>query len=128
MAKAGGLHVVADASPGDAELVKSLGVDEVVARGDGVSAAIRAVAPKGVDGLIDSAAVNALVLPAITDGGGVAVIRGWEGPTERGITLHAIRSARSFVVPDFRAKRPALVSRSGDSLKIASQCGEELVG
>jgi NADPH:quinone reductase len=31
-------------------------------------------------------------LPAIADGGAMAVILGWDGPTERHITLHKISS------------------------------------
>jgi len=36
--------------------------------------------------------LNSLALPAIADGGALAVIRGWDGPTERHITLHKISS------------------------------------
>jgi NADPH:quinone reductase len=48
------------------------------------------VVPNGVDGVIDGAMLHEHVLPAVRDGGGIAVIRGWEGPTERDITLHPI--------------------------------------
>jgi len=37
LARADGLHVIADASPNDAELVGQLGAEVVVARGDGVA-------------------------------------------------------------------------------------------
>lgn len=90
LAKADGLHVVADASPADEALVRSLGADIVVPRGDDVATNVRAVVPGGVAGLVDGAVQDNLVLPAITDGGGLAVIRGWDGPTERGITIHKI--------------------------------------
>jgi NADPH:quinone reductase-like Zn-dependent oxidoreductase len=56
LARADGLRVVADAAPADEGLVRSLGADMVVARGDGIAAAIRAVVPSGVDGLFDGAA------------------------------------------------------------------------
>jgi NADPH:quinone reductase len=92
LARADGLRVIADASQADEALIRSLGADIVVARGDDVPAAIRAVVPNGVDGLIDGAAQVHLALPAIRDGGGLAVIRGWDGPTERGIVLHKISS------------------------------------
>jgi NADPH:quinone reductase-like Zn-dependent oxidoreductase len=88
LAKAEGLRVIADASPADADLVRSLGADVVVPRGDDVAAAIRAEVPDGVDGLADGAVLDAAVLPAIRDGGGLAVVRRWRGPTERGIALH----------------------------------------
>jgi NADPH2:quinone reductase len=59
-----------------------------VRRGDDVADRIRAVVPGGVDGLADGAVLDAKVLPAIRDGGGLAVVRGWNGPSERGITIH----------------------------------------
>src|ERR1700689_2885183 len=91
LAKADGLRVIADASEADEALVRSLGADVVVRRGDDVAAHIRQVAPDGVDGLADGALLDAKVLGAIADGGGLAVVRGWGGPTERGIVLHSTR-------------------------------------
>ncbi len=88
LAKADGLRVLADASPADKDLVTALGADEVVARGDDVAERFRALAPAGVDGLLDGAVLDELVLPAIRDGGGLSVIRGWAGPVDRGIQLH----------------------------------------
>ena len=58
LAKADGLRVVADASPADEELVRTLGADTVVARGDDVAARFRDVVP-GVDGLADGALIGA---------------------------------------------------------------------
>jgi NADPH:quinone reductase-like Zn-dependent oxidoreductase len=90
LAKADGLVVVADASQADEALVRGFGADEVVHRGDDVASRIRAVAPAGVDGVVDGALLHERVLPAVRDGGGIAVVRGWEGPSERGITIHPI--------------------------------------
>ncbi len=53
LAKADGLRVIADASEADVELVRSLGADEVVRRGDDIADTIRALVPGGVDGLAD---------------------------------------------------------------------------
>jgi NADPH2:quinone reductase len=89
LAKADGLRVIADASEADEELVRSLGADIVVRRGPDVAANIRAVAPDGVDALADGSVQCEAVLAAIKDGGGLAVVRGWAGPAERGITIHA---------------------------------------
>lgn len=88
LAKQDGLTVIADASEADEALVRSLGADEVVRRGDDVADRIRALRPGGVDGLADGAVQDGKVLAAITDGGGLAVVRGWNGPTERDIVLH----------------------------------------
>lgn len=90
LAKAAGLRVVADASEADEELVRGLGADEVVRRGDDVGERIRAVVPEGVDGLADGAVMDALVVPAVRDGGRVTTVRGWSGPADRGITVHPV--------------------------------------
>ncbi|GAA5151186.1 NADP-dependent oxidoreductase [Pseudonocardia eucalypti] len=90
LAKADGLRVVADAKPADEALVRELGADHVVARGDGVTDRIRSLAPGGVPGLVDAAVLNEAVFPAIADGGGLATIRGWRGPGERGIRVHPV--------------------------------------
>lgn len=92
LAKADGLRVIADSAPADQDLVRSLGADIIVGRGEHVAEAIRAAVPDGVRGLIDGAAQNDATLGAICDHGRLAVIRGWDGPTQRGITLHKIAS------------------------------------
>jgi NADPH:quinone reductase len=79
LAKADGLTVVADAAEKDEQLVRDLGADVVVERGDGVAARIREHFPEGVDGLADGAVQDALVLPAVRDGGRVATVRGYRG-------------------------------------------------
>ena len=91
LAKADGLTVVADASDADESIVAGLGADVVVRRGDDVAERIRQISADGVDGLADGALLDAKVLGAIADGGGLAVVRGWSGPSERGITIHQTR-------------------------------------
>lgn len=90
LAKADGLRVVADASDADVDLVRSLGADDVLARGAGFVDAVRALLPDGVDGLADGAVLDAGVLGAIRDGGALATIRGWSGPAERDIAVHPV--------------------------------------
>lgn len=85
-----GLRVLADAAPADEALVRQLGADLVVPRGDGVGDAIRRVVPEGVDAVIDAAVQGALVLPAIRDGGQVAAVRAFHGEPERGIRIHQV--------------------------------------
>jgi NADPH:quinone reductase-like Zn-dependent oxidoreductase len=86
-AKADGLSVVADASEADEQLVRDLGADVVVRRGDDVAARIREQFPDGVDGLADGSVQDALVLPAVRDGGAVATVRGYRGDGQRGLRM-----------------------------------------
>ena len=88
LAKVAGLRVIADASAADEQLVRELGADIVVRRGDDIAATIRAVVSDGVDGLADGAVQNELAVGAVRDGGGFASVRGWAGTGERGITFH----------------------------------------
>ena len=88
LAKADGLRVIADASSADEQLVRDLGADLVVPRGDDVAAQIRKVAPDGVDGLADGAVQRELAVGAVRDGGAFASVRGWGGSGERGIVFH----------------------------------------
>jgi NADPH:quinone reductase len=90
LAKADGLTVIADAAPDDASLVTALGADHVVPRGDDVATRIRELIPGGVDGVTDGALLHEKVLPVVRDGGGFAVVRGWDGPSERNVTIHPI--------------------------------------
>jgi NADPH2:quinone reductase len=110
MAKADGLRVIADASPADAELVRSLGADVTVARGADVALRFREAAPAGVHGLVDAAVIGtARLVGALRDGGGIAVVRG-EGPqaadpaelSRRGITYHEV------FVPEYLGDRARL--------------------
>jgi NADPH:quinone reductase-like Zn-dependent oxidoreductase len=87
LAKADGLRVIADASNADEALVRSLGADIVVPRGDDIAALIRKVAPGGVDGLADGSFQSGIAVGAIRDGGAFVSVRGWSGD-ERGITFH----------------------------------------
>ena len=86
-----GLRVIAVAAREDEALVKRFGASIVVPRGDGAIRALHNAAPGGVDGLIDAAVLDAAALPAIRDGGKLATVRGWAGPSERGITIEPVR-------------------------------------
>lgn len=86
-----GLRVIAVARPRDEALVKQLGAKTFVPAGDGAIRAVYDAVPGGVDGLIDAAVLDAAVLPAIRDGGKLATVRGFAGPSERGITIEPVR-------------------------------------
>lgn len=90
LAKADGLRVVADSSEGDQELVRDLGADQIVRRGDDVAKRIRELHPDGVDGLVDCAVQDDLVCDAVRDSGAIATVRFYAGGSERGITWHPV--------------------------------------
>lgn len=87
LAKADGLRIIADAATADEELVRSLGADVVVPRGNDIAAQVRRVLPDGVDGLADGSFQSGLAVGAVRDGGSFVSVRGWSGD-ERGITFH----------------------------------------
>ena len=90
LAKERGCVVIADAQPRDAELVRGFGADVVVDRSEDFAAAVRGAAPDGVAGVFDTALLNGAAVGAIRDGGGLAVVRGWNGAGERGIDVHRV--------------------------------------
>lgn len=87
LAKADGLTVVADASEADEALVKGLGADILLRRGDDFPAQVRQQFPEGVDGAADGSLQGALVAKAVRDGGKVITVRGYSEPGERGVTF-----------------------------------------
>ena len=86
-----GLRVIAVARPRDEALVRRLGAETFVPSGEGAIRGVYDAAPGGVHGLIDAAVLDAAVLPAIRDGGKLATVRGFAGPSERGITIEPVR-------------------------------------
>jgi len=89
LAKVAGLTVIADASEADTELVRALGADVVLPRGDDFAARVRALYPDGVDGLADGSVQNELVIGAVRDGGAFTSVRGFIGPPQRDIAFTA---------------------------------------
>jgi NADPH:quinone reductase len=86
-----GLRVIATGRPHDEALVKRLGAATFVPSGPNAMRQVYDAAPGGVDGMIDAAVLDAAVLPAIRDGGKLATVRGFAGPSERGITIEPVR-------------------------------------
>jgi NADPH:quinone reductase len=87
LAKVAGLRVIADAWPKDSELVRGLGADVVVPRGEEVATAIRLATGDGADALVDAAVMGPLVLAAVRDGGQLAAVRPFRGETERSVKI-----------------------------------------
>lgn len=85
-----GIRVVAVAAQEDAELLASLGADDVVARSAEPAAGIRELLPEGAAAVLDCAGLNEAILPALRDGSGFADIRAQAVPPGRGITVHPV--------------------------------------
>ncbi|MBO0729468.1 MAG: NADP-dependent oxidoreductase [Acidimicrobiaceae bacterium] len=96
LAKADGLTVVADASEADEQLVRRLGADVVVRRGDDFAAQVRQRFPDGTDGAADGALLDGLVAPAVRDGAIVVTVRGYSERGARGVVFRPIR-VRDYV-------------------------------
>jgi NADPH:quinone reductase len=108
LAKAEGLHVIADAAEADVDLVRRLGADVVVARGDGLAERILEVRPDGVDAVVDTAVLGAPVEAAIRPGGQLAILR---KPTQRGAKPLSGRddvTVRTVWVVEYRLARDKL--------------------
>jgi NADPH2:quinone reductase len=97
-----GLRVVAVAGAGDEPLVRGLGAELFVPRGEEAPRAIREAVPGGVDGLVDAAVIGAPMLPAVRDGGCVASVRPFQGETERGVDVFVV------AVTQYRTERQKL--------------------
>ena len=111
LGKHDGLTVVADAAPADESLIRSLGADHVVPRGDGFTAAVRSIFPEGVDALLDAALVGPPALAAVRDGGQLIAVRPFQGETARDIKIslvlvggHLHEGARVAELADLAAK------------------------
>ncbi|HSZ37081.1 MAG TPA: NADP-dependent oxidoreductase [Acidimicrobiales bacterium] len=90
MGRVGGLRIVADAAPADEDLVRALGAEVIVHRGNDFAAEVRSVLPDGADALIDTALLDARAVGAVREGGAVVTLRGYDPPGHRGITFHPI--------------------------------------
>lgn len=117
LARAAGHTVVADAAPGDTELVRSLGADIVVPRGRDTAAAI----VNAVGGTVDGVAVAAgsdLAVSAVRPGGVVATAVG--GGDERQLFRARVDGIRVLPVRVDLAPSPAPLLRG---LRALSEAG-----
>ena len=122
LAKRQGVRVIADAAPADEALVRSFGADEVVARGDGMLAAVRAVAPDGVAAVFDTAVLGREAFGAIRDGGAIAVVRGWyDGEAERGIDVRPVWVREVLQRTEWLHELRALAAEGTLKLRIAGE-------
>jgi NADPH2:quinone reductase len=117
-----GLQVIADAKPQDEELVRGFGADIVIARSDDFARAVRDASPEGVAAVYDTALLNRAAFGAIRDGGGLAVVRGWDGSEpERGIRMVAVRVAMALQRTDWLEHLRGLASDGRLPLRVAGR-------
>jgi NADPH:quinone reductase-like Zn-dependent oxidoreductase len=114
-----GLRVIAVARPQDEALVRRFGAATFVPSGDAAIRAVYDAAPGGVDGLIDAAVLDAAALPAIRDGGKLATVRGFAGPSERGITIEPVRVTSYLLEHDALDRLGQLVAAGRLTLRVA---------
>jgi NADPH:quinone reductase-like Zn-dependent oxidoreductase len=120
LAKTEGLTVIADASEKDEALVKSLGADIVVRRGEDVASRIRQHFPNGVDGLADGAVLKEKVIPAVKDGGGFASVRGFQGVPGRDIRFSMVSVSGYAFEHDKLDRLRQLVDEGKLTLRVAA--------
>src|SRR5882757_3875894 len=91
LAVAAGLRVVAAASARDEGLVRGFGAKLFVPREVELGAAVRALVPGGVDGVLDAAAIGVRALDALRGGGAFASVTGPSTPPAlRGTRVHTV--------------------------------------
>ena len=128
LAKADGLTVIVDASEADEELVRSLGADFVVPRGNDFASRIRRHFPDGVDGLADGALLTERAVPAVRDGGAFTSIRGFIGKPQRGIRFTAT-SVRKYDGEFEKLDRLRQMAEAGElTLRVADTYPPERAG
>jgi NADPH2:quinone reductase len=117
LAVAAGLRVVAVASERDRELVLGFGAELFVPREAELGAAVRALVPGGVDGVLDAATIGVRAHDALRGGGSFASVTGPATPPAlRGTRVHTV-----FVRADGRqlAELVALAEAGTLTLRVA---------
>jgi len=126
LARERGLRVIADAKAEDEELVRGLGADIVIPRSDDFARAVRTVVPEGVAAVYDTALLNRAACGAVRDGGGLAVVRGWDGgEPERSITIVTVMVAKVLQRTDWLEHLRALASDRRLALRVAGTYAPE---
>jgi NADPH:quinone reductase-like Zn-dependent oxidoreductase len=121
LGKAEGLRVVADAATADEPLVRTLGADLVLPRGEGFAARLREVVAGGADGLVDAALLDEGAVAAVRDGGRMATLRGYTGTggDDRGITFSPVY-VRNYATEQAKLDElRALAERGALTLRVA---------
>ena len=123
-----GLRVIAVARAQDEAQVTRFGAKTFIPAGEGAIRAVYDAAPGGVDGLIDAAVLDGAALPAIRDGGKLATVRGFAGPSERGITIEPVRVLSYVENHDALDRLGRLVAEGRLTLRVAETFPPERAG
>ena len=89
LAKADGLIVIADSNESDIKLLKDLGVDHIIPRGENFVEEVKGIFPSGVDGIADGALLNENAIGAVKDNGSFTSVRNFIGEPQRNINFTA---------------------------------------
>ncbi len=113
LAKRRGLHVIADAKPEDVQLVESFGADVVLPRGE--------LPSEQVDAAYDTALLRRELYPAIRTGGGLVVVRTWDGDeVEEEIRIHPVWVGDVLERTDWLLELRDLASEGALALRVAA--------
>jgi NADPH2:quinone reductase len=111
MAHHAGIRVIADAKSQDVHLLRGLGADVVVPRGEGMFSAVRDVAPEGVDGLVDAGLVGAAAHALVRDAGTSVAVRGVAVDADPRVRHHAVSVGKDVEDRDALRELADLVER-----------------
>ena len=89
LAKADGLIVIADSNESDIKLLKDLGADHIIPRGENFVEEVKGIFPTGVDGIADGALLNEIAIGAVKDNGSFTSVRNFIGKPQRNINFTA---------------------------------------
>jgi NADPH:quinone reductase-like Zn-dependent oxidoreductase len=119
LASSEGISVVAISHPDDEDLVRGLGADQFVARGENLAAAVRELSDGGVDAVVDAAVTGSEILPAVRDGGRIVCLRAFVGELDRGLSTELI-SVRAYATESEKLRSLAgLVEQGALTLRVA---------
>lgn len=119
LASSEGISVVAISRQDDEDLVRGLGVDQFVARGENSARAVRELTGGGVDAVVDAAVTGREIVPAVRDGGRIVCLRAFVGDLDRGISAELI-SVRAYATESEKLRSLArLVEQRALNLRVA---------
>ena len=116
-----GLHVLANAGHADHEFLRGLGLTSLLPRDEGLDAAVRAVCPDGVDGVIDGALIGREISHLVRDGGGIVSPRASYQIEDPRLTINYVQVTRG--VED--GQKIARIGRLFDAGKLTPRVAAE---